>query len=313
MRRAVIWFSGLSLGFRLLISSLATAIPFYFSAYLSYSLTQTATLGGTTELGIHVAVFIVLLTAVVFISLYFISIRNELRDEDQSRIALQLHAYTFVDRLISKSLQTLQFGSDLSDAFIHRFVVSLSDLQDIVTSAYNSFEAAYGKSRGSNNRVDFEVTFMTKSYKDFKITIPASANRDGRAPRSMVLRKQNTDIYDCTVTAIIYNEPRPAIHIVEDTQADKNAYTELYPGQINRIRSSIIYPVLSDTNELLGTLVVHCDKGGFFSKTDEKFWTDVLEIFAKRIAYVKTKMDILAMTYSQGTTDIRVDLPDLFF
>ena len=43
-------------------------------------------------------------------------------------------------------------------------------------------------------------------------------------------------------------------------------YAQLYPGELERLQSSVIYPILSDTNELLGTLVVHCDKTGFIDE-----------------------------------------------
>jgi GAF domain-containing protein len=174
----------------------------------------------------------------------------------------------------------------------------------------NTFEAAFGKGLTSEERIDFEVTFMTKSYRDGHITIPAYANKDGRAPRSMVLRAQHPEIYDSTVTAQIYREAGPTPHIVEDTAiAD---YNELYSGQKDRIRSSIIFPVLSDKNEVLGTLVMHCDKRGFFLKREQKYWRDMLEIFAKRIALQKARMDVLVQAKGViGKTPILV--PDAWF
>lgn len=149
------------------------------------------------------------------------------------------------------------------------------------------------------------MTFMTKSYGDGYITIPAAANRDGRAPRSMVLRAQNPQLYEDTVTASIYRASRPSPVIVEDTGTDAH-YAELYAGQKQRIRSSIIYPVLSDSNELLGTLVVHCDRAGFFGSCKTKYWFDLFEIFAKRLALEKMKLDRL-MAF--GGARVHVQLP----
>jgi hypothetical protein len=134
---------------------------------------------------------------------------------------------------------------------------------------------------------------MTKSYIDGFITIPAAANRDGRQPRSMVLRAKNPVIYDDTVTAQVYEETRPRPHIIADTEGEGEDYAELYDDQKERIQSSIIYPVLSDTHELLGTLVVHCNKKDFFSSADARYWTDLLEVFEKRLALIKKRMDWL--------------------
>ena len=60
-----------------------------------------------------------------------------------------------------------------------------------------------------------------------------------------------------------------------------------------RKRSAIVYPVLSDTNQLLGTLVALSDKTGFFMDRDGRFWERLLEVFSKRIALEKVKLDLL--------------------
>ena len=134
---------------------------------------------------------------------------------------------------------------------------------------------------------------MAKSYVDGYITIPACANRDGRAPRSMVLRQRDNQIYDKTVTAALYRDDRPCIRIIEDTASHEAKYEELYPKETERIRSTVVFPVLSNTNVLLGTMVAHCDRTNFFRHRDEKYWTDLFEIFAKRLALVKLKLDLM--------------------
>src|SRR6185437_7462742 len=122
-------------------------------------------------------------------------------------------------------------------------------------------------------------------------TILAWRNIDRRSPRSLFLRKTNPTIYNTTVTAHVYAADRPEMVIVEDTADPHEDYSALYPGQTERIRSSVIHPVLGDNNELLGTLVVHCDETKFFKKSDIKFWATLLEIYAKRIAYQKVCLD----------------------
>lgn len=304
------------LNVRLFVGALATAIPFYFAAYLSHSITETAKIGGNLAVGVHAVTFIVLLTAVVFVARSVATAYGELKNKEQSRIAVRLHGYSQLDRLVSCNIQSVNASSPDSGNFVETLVASRQHIQEIVQAAYAAFESAYGQAARTEDRIDFEVTFMTKSYKDRHITIPACANRDGRAPRSMVLRRDKVDIFENTVTAAVYREARPIMHIVEDTADPRANYHELYPEQNKRIRSSVVFPVLSDTNELLGTLVVHCDKKGFFQREDEKYWTDILEVFAKRLALTKTKLDKLdklAKAESAGSIQIPVELvPDLF-
>jgi hypothetical protein len=306
--RLVKWWLGLSDGWRLLLGALGTAVPFYFAAYLSFSVATAAQLGQPLSLVVHAVGFIVLLTFVVGIQRYLAHAYDQMTDAEQARMAVRLHAYAHLDRLVVRDVQRITASPATSQHFAERFVSSRGALQELVEAAYNAFEAAYGTSAKTEERIDFEVTFMTRSYEDGHITIPACANRDGRAPRSMVLRQQQHDIYENTVTAAVYREPRPAIHIVEDTASPPGQYQELYPGQTKRIRSSIVYPVLSGMNELLGTLVVHCDRTGFFKNADEKYWTDLLEIFAKRLALVKLKLDKL-VALSAPVTVSRPPLP----
>jgi len=105
---------------------------------------------------------------------------------------------------------------------------------------------------------------------------------------------------------MIYREQKPSIRIIENTCDSKYNYNELYDKQKNRIKSSIIYPVLSPKNELLGTIVVHCDKNGFFKNEKEKFWIELLEIFSKRIAIEKMKMDFLFNLTAQGEISLKI-------
>lgn len=278
---------------RLLVSALATAIPFYFAAFLAHSVTEVARLGGASALGVHALSFVLMITLVVFIGRYAVAVYEHLKNVEAARVALRLHAYAHLDRLVSWDVRQVDINGEFPKDFIERFVASTRMLQNLVGAAYESFEAAFGKSARTEDRIDFEVTFMTKSYEDGYITIPAWANRDARAPRSMILRKDRQPIYENTVTASTYRDLRPTIRIIEDTSDPAAGYQELYPDQKKRIKSSIVFPVLSDANELLGTLVVHCDAPRFFRHEDEKYWTDLLEIFSKRLALVKLKLDKL--------------------
>lgn len=310
MRRLLVWFDNLSSHIRLLLSALGTAIPFYFAALLSHLVSEYAKLNQSLIIALHAVIFIVLFTVIIFITRYARIVRDALKSEDDERRAALLHAYAFVDRVKTRQFEDLCNHTPIEDRFVASFVTSLQQIQRIVDAAYNTFESAFGKTLGID-RTDFQVTFMTKSYIDGKITIPACANREGRAPRSMVLRKTTPDIYDHTITAVVYREARPTIHIVGDTTTED--YHALYPEEKEESRSSIIFPVLSDKNELLGTLVVYCDKPNFFTRQHYKYWNDLLEVFAKRVALNKAKMDLLVSLKQGNASAISVNLPDFGF
>jgi GAF domain-containing protein len=81
------------------------------------------------------------------------------------------------------------------------------------------------------------------------------------------------------------------MRIISDTADPRSSYAEIYSDQRQRIRSSVVYPILSSEYELLGTLVLHCDRTAFFLEEDRKFWRDFCELFAKRIALEKQLLD----------------------
>lgn len=313
MRRIIDWYNRLSTVARIFISALVTAFPFYFAALLSHSVTQSAQLRQPYNIYLHATIFIVLLTAVIFVARYLVTYREREQQELERKRAALMHAYTFIDRVTMRQLSGLRNQAAFEAHPLELMGASVDILQLIVEAAYNTFEATYGRSGGVTERVDFEVTFMTRSYIDREITIPAYANREGRAPRSMVLRKTDPHIYNNSVTAIVYREAKPSIHIIEDTSNRSTEYHELYPEQKHRIKSSIIFPVLCDKNELLGTLVVHCDQLGFFQISSEKYWTDMLEIFAKRLALVKSKLDTLVSLRNDEKSQLTINLPELPF
>ena len=60
--------------------------------------------------------------------------------------------------------------------------------------------------------------------------------------------------------------------------------------------------------------MVHCDREMFFENKDMKYCEiDVLEIFASRIALIKSKMDALVEAERQGTKQLTIPVPSNFF
>lgn len=243
---------------------------------------------------------------------YINSVIDDGRREEQARRNAVLYAYSLIDQytvsqveFIDRSLLGMAIRGatkdivnpgaweqpkQIEDGMIS-LAVSTFGLQEMVNSLYNVFESQYGRSEQLENRIDYEVTFMTKSYVDDEITIPAYANRARRQPLSMSHRSANKEIYRKTITASVYNETAPRLRIIPDTVEPATGYTELYSGQRERIRSTAVFPVMCDKNRILGTLVVHCNAAGFFQEKDRRFWTELLEIFSKRVAVEKVRLD----------------------
>lgn len=292
MKTCVIYFNKLPNLIKLIINSLSIAIPFYFAAFLHFYISESQNLSDFKKFIINAILIISLITIVILVSKIFKSYQEKLKNEIEEEKATLFQAYTLCDRAITNRLKIIK-ENGYEKAYQNELITSKEALQEIINAAYLTFESTYGKAFVENDRINFEVTFMTRSYIDGYITIPASANKDGRSPLSMVLRKEKPTIYENTVSANIYRETRPNVKIIEDTANQKFGYQVLYPTQLDRIKSSIISPIFSDTNELLGTLVIHCDKTNFFSYKKVKYWTNLLEIFAKRLAFEKAKLDLI--------------------
>lgn len=107
----------------------------------------------------------------------------------------------------------------------------------------------------------------------------------------MQQRSSDTTVYDRTVTADLYRAQSPDLQIIEDTEAPQASYAELYAGQKQRIKSSVVCPVLSSESVLLGTLVLHCDSKKFFKEKDRRSWRQFCELFTKRLALEKLLLD----------------------
>lgn len=163
-------------------------------------------------------------------------------------------------------------------------------MQLTVESCYEFFRNSFSDPGKLVDDISFEVTFMTKSYRDQEITIPYSANKENRTPVSMLLRETNPKVFSTTETAKVYEMPRPKMILIENT-ASAEDYVATYDGQKTRIQSTVILPVLSHRNELLGTLVVHCNQAYFFKDSRYDFWRELLEMFSVEIGYYKLMMD----------------------
>lgn len=200
------------------------------------------------------------------------------------------HAFLHVRKLGANrqaSFQEAAHGESEEEFFINE---ALRNMQLVVQCCYDFFCSAYSETGELIDTIKFESTFISKSYKDDNLTIPCSANKENRTPTSMIHRQSDPQILNETEAAKLYKATRPQLVIIEDT-SKSNDYKETYDDQKKRICSSLILPVLSHENIMLGALVVHCNKPGFFSKSDYDFWNELLELFSVELGYHKLLLD----------------------
>ncbi len=247
---------------------------------------------GGANIYIIITLFIFVFGIIVIISIVSKIIKKHIFKDENLNEYIQ-KAYLAVQDLSLESQSFLQEekSKDLTNWF-------LKNIQLAVDKCYDFFYSSFGGGKILIEGTKFEVTYMTLSYKDSKITIPCSCNREKRTPTSMLMRDQNPDIYNNTVTAEIYKEYathcKPSFKIIESTVKKENVsegYTFLYENQNERIKSSVVLPVLSHRNELLGTLVVHCNTEGFFKEEQREFWYEILQLFASEIGKNKLLLD----------------------
>lgn len=213
-----------------------------------------------------------------------------------------LHAFNSVRDTETKQQENLTALTDINNESLME--VCKFNLEQTVIACYTLFYEKYSECHGFANGINFEVTFMTKSYIDNKITIPFGCNRDHRQPISMQMRVSNPDIYENTVTAAIYKMNRPEMQLIPDTNNPNSKYASLYNNQKSRIKSTIVAPVMSSENALLGTLVIHCDKTKFFTKFKYRFWEDLIAVYTAKIGKEKIILDKIAeKLISNGETD----------
>lgn len=174
------------------------------------------------------------------------------------------------------------------------------NIEEIIKKCYEFFQNTYGKEKGLSNEIEFEVNFMTKSYLDDEITISVSCNKKHLHPKSIAIRYRyeennfdNQRVYEKTETAKIYENNSTCMTLISNTSDGKSGYVFLHENQENRIKSTIISPVLSNNSLVIGTIVVNSDQKNFFKEIDRKFWDDLISVFSVEIAKEKVILDKL--------------------
>lgn len=272
-----------------ILSILLSMLASFFYAKLSDSNNQTSE---SIYVEITLCFFVIFL--IVILSFLSKKVKNAIFKDDKYDLYIQ-KAYLAIQQLSLECQEVLQENCNKQLDNKNLSVWIIKSMQLSVEKCYEFFCNSFESGISLIDKIKFEVTFMTKSYKDNKITIPCSCNKERRTPISMLMRENSEgDIYDKTVTAEIYKEyeehRKPTFKIIEDTS--KN-YDFIYDNQKDRIKSSIVLPILSHKSELLGTLVVHCDSIGFFKEKQRDFWYEIMQLFASEIGKYKLLLDYL--------------------
>ena len=230
---------------------------------------------------------VVFVTFISFLARSAVRLRAAFTSERAGSIAF-IHSQ--LDGLVSSEQTRLEAGTSL----IEVPGAPLFAIENLVKGLYGLFESKYQDTSVPGERIFIETCFMTRSYKDGGITISAWANNEGRQPTSLSIRATQPDIYDRTVTADLYREAakkRPEPRLIEDTGSDSN-YHHLYPTQHQRIRSTIVYPVLSSSSRLLGALVVTADRPRYFRQSERAFWFSLMGLYERRIGLEFLRLDV---------------------
>lgn len=250
----------------------------------------------------YIIVTLIVFASIVIILLSMLSkyIKNHLfKDENLNNYIQKAYLAIQDYSLESQSYLQEKGSSDLNSWFFQ-------NIQSAVNKCYDFLYSSFGSNKILIEELKFEVTYMTLSYIDSKITIPCSCNKEKRTPTSMLMREKNPDIYQNTVTAEIYKEYndhcKPSFKIIENTiqeTSPSKKYHFVYDNQKDRIKSSVVLPILSHKNELLGTLVVHCNATNFFREEQRSFWYEILQLFASEIGKNKLLLDAMVSKGSE--------------
>jgi len=195
------------------------------------------------------------------------------------------------ERITKLSVQNLA----RCDVIMGKDTVSIDELRSVlicevdrigalITAAWEVINSHHNVSVTAIERINFEITLFTPSLRDSELTIACWCNRDNLRPKSLRLREEDPKIYDRTEAAKMISKRVTDTIVIEDTSDPTKNYEHLYEGQKERIRSSVLHPILSPKNEHLAVLVLHCERTGFFRDKDRRYWHELFSVFAPSIA-----------------------------
>jgi hypothetical protein len=159
-------------------------------------------------------------------------------------------------------------------------------MRGTVRAVWEIVNSHHNPESDATKRINFEATLIAPSLKDNWLTIAAWKNRGDKRPKSLLLRADNPQIYQATMAHKMIADRATGTLVIPDTSTANVEYKALYEGQLDRIKSTVLHPILAPTNEHLGVLVVHCDVADVFRKDKVRYWTEMLGIFDASLALV---------------------------
>lgn len=191
---------------------------------------------------------------------------------------LTLQQLTQCDAIVEKA-------SASSDEFRSALICDKERIDNLIKAAWEVINANHNVSVSPTERINFEITLITHSIIDSELTVASWRRRDGRSPKSLQIRNSSEkELFRRTEAAKMMANTITETRIIEDTSAPSENYESLYEGQKSRIRSSVLYPILSPKCKPLGVFVLHCEVPGFFKTSDRRYWHELLSVFASPIA-----------------------------
>ena len=200
MKKILLSYYKLSRTSRICIQSFITALVAYVTALLSVQIAILFSIGSILAVIFHGVVVIVIMAIFIFIALSFRGFAEALAAGDTRRERALAYAHTLTDSWITQNMEHIgEIGKVVNEnKQIYVPHDPLFSIRILVRSLYETLEAHFSQAEHINERIEFEVTFMTRSYIDGKITIAAWANREGRMPTSLSIRQDHPNIYDAT-------------------------------------------------------------------------------------------------------------------
>jgi hypothetical protein len=287
------WFAGLAdqcdPRCRRLVRAIGSAVLVYASALVGVQVTEV---GGVEPWGtvlVHIALVVVLVAVIYVGTLLGDHAAAQTTDDRLNLLRRAEHEAVTAVAVVQGEMEKLRDAPSTAMPYVpHDALVAI---KAELKALYQALESSQWPVRTPGTWIEFQVTFMTRCDEDDEITIAAWANHADRRPPSLELRAIRPDLYEGSVTAEVYREDRPSAHIVASTTRAGGLYRELYRDQKSWIRSTIVYPVVHRTHDLMGTLVVSCDADDYFRESDRGFWRELLDPFATRIALEKWRHD----------------------
>lgn len=210
---------------------------------------------------------------------------SERRRRQDSTIANAREKVAAVDKDSLVRLANVRSNLNLKiSEYVEALAIDIDRMEAVIRAIWEVVNSAHNPGSSSLDRLNLEVTLITPSIRDGKLTIAAWANRENRAPKSLQLREKDPEIYDKTKAAELIRDGDVEVLVIPDTSPPEVRYSSLYDGQKRRIKSSVLFPVMSAHSEPLGVIVVHCDEVGVFSLEDKRYWKELLSVFAPALA-----------------------------